>query len=266
LADSIKGFIQPIFEGFKSAFDEIKKTIIENKDEFQSFFNLVKMAAPIIGNVIGTAFELIGKVAGIVLNVMANVVGALEGLINTAINLLNIAIRGFNILKPGNDIPFVSQIGSNTSAAGTGAIGNLQLSTGTTLGTSGIGATGGFTTGSTGGLTSGLTGGLTSTTLKKIGEDTKKTVTEVAGAFDQVASGTTTLAGIIAASNPAFAFGTSGVNTSTLAGINSASRGTTINLTVNGAIDSEGAARTIVNTLNDSYYRGTGGGSAVVSL
>ena len=39
-----------------------------------------------------------------------------------------------------------------------------------------------------------------------------------------------------------------------------ASMGTTLNLTVNGAIDSEGTARTIVNTLNDSFYRGTGGG------
>jgi hypothetical protein len=33
----------------------------------------------------------------------------------------------------------------------------------------------------------------------------------------------------------------------------------TINLTVNGAIDSEGTARTIVDTLNNSYFRGTGG-------
>jgi len=33
----------------------------------------------------------------------------------------------------------------------------------------------------------------------------------------------------------------------------------TINLTVNGAIDSEGTARTIVDTLNNSFYRGTGG-------
>jgi hypothetical protein len=36
-------------------------------------------------------------------------------------------------------------------------------------------------------------------------------------------------------------------------------------LTVNGAIDSEGTARTIVNTLNDSYFRGTGGGGQLVS-
>jgi phage-related protein len=34
-----------------------------------------------------------------------------------------------------------------------------------------------------------------------------------------------------------------------------------INVTVNGAIDAEGTARTIVNTLNDSFYRGTGGAS-----
>ena len=39
-----------------------------------------------------------------------------------------------------------------------------------------------------------------------------------------------------------------------------ASMGTVINLTVTGAFDKEGTARTIVDTLNDSYYRGTGGG------
>jgi hypothetical protein len=38
----------------------------------------------------------------------------------------------------------------------------------------------------------------------------------------------------------------------------------TYNITVNGAIDSEGTARTIVNTLNDSFYRGTSGAGALV--
>jgi hypothetical protein len=36
------------------------------------------------------------------------------------------------------------------------------------------------------------------------------------------------------------------------------------NITVNGAIDAEGTARTVVNTLNDSYYRGTLGAGALV--
>ena len=39
-----------------------------------------------------------------------------------------------------------------------------------------------------------------------------------------------------------------------------------INLTVNGAIDAEGTARTIVKTLNDSYFRGTGGAGALAGL
>ena len=45
-----------------------------------------------------------------------------------------------------------------------------------------------------------------------------------------------------------------------------ATSGTTINLTVTGALDKEGTARTIVNTLNDSYYRGTGGSSNLLGI
>ena len=41
--------------------------------------------------------------------------------------------------------------------------------------------------------------------------------------------------------------------------------GNTFNITVNGALDSEGTARTIVNVLNNSYYRGTGGATALVT-
>ena len=85
-----------------------------------------------------------------------------------------------------------------------------------------------------------------------------KVITDIAGAFDNFTSGTTTLAGINAASTGGFPFSTSGVNTNTLAGINAAS---VINVTVNGAIDKEGTARTIVDTLNNSFYRGTGGAS-----
>ena len=39
-----------------------------------------------------------------------------------------------------------------------------------------------------------------------------------------------------------------------------------ISITVNGAIDKEGTARTIVETLNSSYYRGTGGATALVAI
>jgi hypothetical protein len=39
-----------------------------------------------------------------------------------------------------------------------------------------------------------------------------------------------------------------------------------INVTVNGAIDAEGTARTIVNVLNDSFFRGTGGAGALQGI
>jgi hypothetical protein len=41
--------------------------------------------------------------------------------------------------------------------------------------------------------------------------------------------------------------------------------GNTINITVNGAIDSEGTARQIINVLNNSFYRGTSGAAALVT-
>ena len=132
---------------------------------------------------------------------------------------------------------------------------------GGTFGTSG-GTTGGGTTGGgvTGGGASG--GGGVSAVVSNAATVVKKAetvVTDIAGAFDDFTSGTTTLAGINAASNRGFPYGTSGVNTNTLAGIMAASNSPTINVTVNGAIDAEGTARTIVDTLNNSYYRGTGG-------
>lgn len=41
--------------------------------------------------------------------------------------------------------------------------------------------------------------------------------------------------------------------------------GSNITVNVNGAIDPEGTARTIVNTLNSSFYRGTGGAGGLVT-
>ena len=268
LAKSIQSFVQPIFEGFKTAFDSIKETIIENKDEFQSFFDLIKAAAPIIGKVIGAAFSFIGDVASVVLNIFANVVGALRGLINTAIDLINVAIRGFNLIKPGADVAPIGKIGSTSGSGGfaTGGAPSAISGSGSSAG-GGItgggltgGTTGGGTTGggTTGGGTAGSSGGLAAVTKK-----VTKVVDDVAGAFDVFGANTTTLAGIMAASNQPFKFGTSGVNTNSLAGIMAASNAPTINLTVNGAIDSEGTARTIVDTLNNSYYRGTGGATSL---
>jgi len=68
----------------------------------------------------------------------------------------------------------------------------------------------------------------------------------------------------MAAANQPFAFGTSGVNTNTLAGILAASNKPNVTVNFNGVTtDPEGTARVLVDTLNNSYYRGTGGATAL---
>ena len=91
-------------------------------------------------------------------------------------------------------------------------------------------------------------------------------MTDIAGAFDNFTSGTTTLAGIMAASNQPFAFGTSGVNTNTLAGIMAASAQPTVTINVNAPsiIDEEGFTRAMNNAQNNSFFRGTGGANNLV--
>ena len=232
VADVIKSVAVPIFEGMKTAFDKIKKTIVENKDEFQAFFDLLKAAAPIIGKVVGTAFSVIGDIASVVLNVMGTVVTALKGLINTAIDLVNIAIRGMNIIKPGADISYVSKIGSSSGSTSTGGISVPAASLPSGFKPATTTTTGGGTTG--GGVTGGSTGG-----------------TSISSVAASAAKAATSSNNIVTGSFNAGRFREAEMRDS----------GTTINLTVTGAFEPEGTARTIVDTLNNSWYRGTGGGS-----
>ena len=90
----------------------------------------------------------------------------------------------------------------------------------------------------------------------------------IAGAFDNFTSGTTSLAGINAASTSGFPFGTSGVNTGTLAGINAASNQATVVINVNAPsiINEEGFTRAINEAQNNSFFRGTGGATNLVGI
>jgi len=274
VAGAIKSFVLPIFDGMKSAFDKIKATIVENKDEFQAFFDVIKYAAPIIGSVIGKAFDLIGSIASTVLNLISNVLGAIKPLLNTAIDGINQLIKGYNAVQWGKDVPLIPKIGAQSFAT-SGAPGAISGggSTGGTSGSAGTGVTTGGTTGggsTSGGTSGGMTGGTGGSTgtsgVAVVAAKAAKAITDIAGAFDNFTSGTQSLAAIEAASNQAFAFGTSGVNTNSLAGIMAASAQPNINITINGALDKEGTARTLVETLNNSYYRGTGGAGSLVGV
>jgi phage-related protein len=178
--DGAKKVFIPIFEGIRSAFNNIKNAVMENKDEFIVLFNFLKnYIAPFFGGALKIAIQGIG----IAITVVVNAVAAL--------------IRGFEAV-----IGFGARIGG---AVG-GAIGALGFGGGRAMG-----------------------GPVSGGTAYMVGERGPEL-------FVPRGSGT-----IVP---------------------NGAGRSTTINLTVNGAIDSESTARQIVQILNDSSARGTLGSAA----
>jgi hypothetical protein len=223
---TLKKTFTPIIEGVKSVFDSVKTAVLNSKDEFKAFWDVVKFIAPLIGRAIGDSLKVVGDIAELVITIIAKVLGAIKPLLNTAIDGINLIIKGYNLIQTGKDIPPIPKIGASSGSTATGALGNFSMSTGTvqTTPTTGVSTGGGTTTVATGGgTTNGIAGAVAS----------------AASAANNIVSGN--------------------FNPGSFRMAEAASMGTTINLTVTGAFDKEGTARTIIDTLNNSYYRGTGG-------
>ena len=284
IVEAIKSYVMPIFDGIVVIFNKVKDAIIDNIDSFKSFFDLVKVAAPIIGKLIGGALQVIGEIASVTITVIAKVLGAITPMLNTAIDGINLVIRGLNIINPFSDIPYLPKIGSTSggssgvpSAISGGGNGGGASSLGGAFmgGGSTGGGSGGTSGGSGGGGTSG--GGTTSGYVDplKLVNDLTKLNDQATSLTNKVAAGTISdsaarkqLAAIekqaaLLTGQADTVLGNSSFNAGSFRKADAASM-TTINLTVNGAIDSEGTSRTIVNTLNDSYYRGTSVANALV--
>ena len=225
---TLKKTFTPIIEGIKSVFDNVKTAVMNSKDEFKAFWDVVKFIAPLVGKAIGDSLKVVGEIAELVITIIAKVLGAIKPLLNTAIDGINLIIKGYNAVQWGKDVPSIPKIGGGSGSTSTGALGNFSMSTGTvsTPSVSAITTPAGTTT----------IGGTTS-------------------------SGIATAARV--AASAASSVVSSNFNPGSFRMAEAASMGTTINLTVTGAFDREGTARTIVETLNDSFYRGTGGANSL---
>jgi hypothetical protein len=183
--EAAKNLFLPIFNGIRSAFNSIKASVMENKEEFTALFNFLKnYVAPFLGGALRIAIVGIGTV------------------ISTVVDLVASLVRGFQSL-----ISFGQRVG--------GVIGSV----GGFLGFGGNRAMG---------------GSVSANTAYVVGERGPEL-------FVPQGSGTI-------------------IPNNRMGG-----GGTTINLTVNGAIDAEGTARTIIDVLNRSQARGTLGSAAFAS-
>jgi hypothetical protein len=218
-------------------------TVIELKDE------LIAVAL-----VIGTVFVVSKITAGVV----------------ATIALINTLIKAYNLLKASALVAGIASAFALNPLLGVGAVaiaagvlaaanaltnqsnGETQFAVGGAPGAiSGGGISGGSAGGNTGGGNSSGAGGSSG-----------------GGATFKALSGVATAAASAVKAGGAF---TDSQNAARLiaqggGGFTDSQNAARINLTVNGAIDAEGTARTIVKTLNDSFYRGTGGASALQAI
>jgi len=249
VVEVVKSYVMPIFEGAVSVFNNVKDAITDNIDSFKQFFEVVKFIAPIIGEVIGGSLKVVGEIASVVITVIAKVLAAIKPLLNTAIDGINLVIRGLNIINPFSDIPYLPKMGD--SFATNGAPGAISSG------------------GSFGGIVAGLTDistGLGTTTAGVSGGKSTGGNSSVQKALDALIAQRDDL--VIKAEILKTQMGL--VTPSPLATFRASEQagggGTTINFNITGAIDKEGTARSVNDLLNNSYYRGTGGAGNLVGI
>ena len=220
LGNIIVNTFTPIINGLIKAFGYIKNAIGDNLDTFKEFGGYIATyLAPIVGTVLGGALQVAGKIAGGVIDVIAGVVKILNGLISGAVAGINALISAYNA------IPFLPNVGKISTP--TVSVPTIKTPTVTTS----VPKIPTISTPSTSGTTTTSSGGGVSTAAKVAATAAAAATNVVSGNF----------------------------NPGSFRKAEAESMGTTINLTVTGAFDKEGTARTIVDTLNNSYYRGTGG-------
>jgi phage-related protein len=189
---AVGSVLTPIINGLRSAFEKVTSKIAENEEKFKPLLALFRVIAtfvrdvyaPVIGKILGSAFDVLGSAISFVIGLFAQLVSV----VNSAFNAIKSIV---NFIK-NNPV--------------TQAIGGV------------------FDTVFGGGRAAG--GPVKSGTSYVVGERGPELfVPNTAGTI--VPNG------------------------------GSGGGGNTINLTVNGAIDAEGTARTIVDVLNRSFSRGT---------
>jgi len=232
LVEFVVNQVVPALGKFADFFKPITDAIDKNKETFTEFIGFIqKYVVPVLVTVLGGAFKVVGEIAGGIINVIGAVISGLNALISGAVAGINALIRVYNSIP---FLPNVSQISAPSISVPNVTIPKTTTSTPSIPTISVPSVTASTGTGST--TTSG-------------------------GGVSSAASGAVRVGGGFTDSQNAARLAAAGGG-----GFTDSQNAARINLTVNGAIDAEGTARTIVNVLNDSFYRGTGGAGALQAI
>ena len=245
IVPAISSIVKPILEGLSSAFDTIKKSISDNSEELKPFIAFLKSLWTLIKNdlapLMGGAFKLALNAVALVVSGLVTGFSKLVGFIDSTVT----KIKSFVKLVTDNPITrfFFGDSNDKSLKASVSFDATATTDTGsTTMTDSGFqtapsGAA--FNPGAdpytfTGAPLSAYSPAMQQAILDR--EAAKARTAELAAARAKAAADRLAATG----------------------GLSTAER---ITINVNGAIDPEGTARTIVETMNNSYYRGGGGGA-----
>jgi len=225
--------VVPALGKFADFFKPITDAIEKNKETFKTFIGFIqKYVVPVLVTVLGGAFKVVGEIAGGIINVIGAVINGLNSLISGAVAGINALIRVYNSIP---FLPNVSQISAPSISVPTVTIPKTATPSVTVPSIS-------IPSGSSG------SGGGSSSSVMGTGVTSAVSGAALAGG------------GFTDSQNAARLAAQGG------GGFTDSQNAARINLTVNGAIDAEGTARTIINVLNDSFYRGTGGAGALQAI
>lgn len=218
--------VLPALGKFAKFFDPIKDAILDNQDTFMKFADFIKTyIVPILVTVLGGALQTVGKIAGGVINVIAKVIDVIMVVVNSAIDGINFLIRAYNAIPFLSDVGEIQKMGAGATTGASTAISDAVSGLGS------FGATG-PASGGAAAASSNIGNGPVIAGQSIIGNIPTITTNPYAGTY----------------------YGATGRDAMPVVN----------NITVNGAIDAEGTARTIVDVLNQSSYRGTLGSAALV--
>jgi hypothetical protein len=209
----------PILNGLVKAFGYIKDAVGDNLDAFKEFGGYI---GTYLAPVIGTVLGGALTVAG---KIAAGVIDVIGGVVSVLNNLISGAVAGINaLIRAYNAIPFLPNVSTiSTPSVSVPSISVPKSSSIPSIPKTSSGGGGG------GGVSKAASSAASAAAASNI----------VSSNFNP---GSFRLAEARAGG-----------------GFTDSQNAARISITVNGAIDREGTARTIVDTLNNSYYRGTGG-------
>jgi len=232
LVEFVVNQVVPALGKFADFFKPITKAVEDNKETFVVLIDfLKKYVVPLLIDGLGGALKII---AGLI----AGLVNGFGSLLSGIVKVVN-AVKSF--IKLMTDNPITRFFGGGDNSKGLKAGG---FDTGNNGG-------GGFDTGMGTGDVTGIISPITGADIGVYSKSMQAAILR----REELKAETERLRNQREADAAARLAATGGLSTSDR-----------INVTVNGAIDAEGTARTIVNVLNDSFFRGTAGAGALQGI